>query len=397
MRYWGGQVNSFTSVRCNLCSSEEVVELGDLGFEPVSVTSDSKLCAIPARVYLCRHCCHLQKLCHNRRESVAVNSVYEHYAPHFLSGGNEQLLFPGDAPPQPRTFYAIQKCIPLLPKAGRLLDIGTGNGPVLKSASKLLPNWRLHAFDMLDSYKEEVLKIPNVEKFFCGTLDGLGSQKYDLIVLWHALEHIPDPVETLRRLKSRLSGSGFLLVQVPDIQRNPFDFAVIDHCSHFTLKRLAGLFASLGFEIAADGYGWIHNCLTLLLKSSPSTVAVTGASLGREDIEPEVYFHWVNKALGHFKHSIGSSDYAVFGTGMASLWIYSQLPNKALFFLDEDNAKTGNCIDGIPIVAPGSVMLRAFNLLMPFIYPTGLEIGRKLQNKYRNLKPCNFILAPLFQ
>jgi 2-polyprenyl-3-methyl-5-hydroxy-6-metoxy-1,4-benzoquinol methylase len=383
--------------RCNLCFSENVAELGKIGSKPVSVTSDSKLCAMQARVFICRHCGHFQKLCHNRKENVAVNSIYENYAPHFLSRGNEQLLFPEDSQPQPRTLHVLQKCLRFFPKTGRLLDIGTGNGPVLRSASKLLPNWRLHAFDISDSYKDEVLRIPNVEKFFSGTLDNLSSAKYDLIVLWHALEHIPEPVEMLRRLKSRLTKDGFLLLQAPDIERNPFDFAVIDHYSHFSLKRLAGLFSSFGFEIAAKGSKWTHNCLTLLLKRSPSSAAVTACSFGAGDIESESYFYWVNKTLEHFRRSVNGSDYAVFGTGMASLWVYRQMSRKALFFVDEDGLRAGNRIDGVSIITPEDVMIPALNLLMPFIHPTGLKISQKLQVRYLNLKSCNFVFTPVLR
>lgn len=387
-------MNSHEEMRCKLCSSEKIAELGNVGYMPASVTSDSKLCAIQAKVYICQDCKHVQKFYSNDKEFSAINSVYENYVPNYLSHGNEQISFPEDLQPRPRTFHAIEKCISFFPKAGKILDIGTGNGSVLKSASKLLPNWQLYAFDILDTYKEEVLKIPHVESFFSGTIDGLDSTQYDLIVLWHTLEHIFNPIEVLTKLKNRLTHDGYLLVQVPDIRRNPFDLAVIDHYSHFTFKRLAELVHSLGLVIVADGYEWTHNCLTLLLKkNSFSPSAATAHFHDAEDIEPESYFYWVNETLEHFRCTINTLDYAIFGTGMASIWLLSQLSKPPLFFIDEDILRSGSKINNIQIISPRDVSWHEANILMPFVQLLATTISERIKRLYKNCGSCNFIIT----
>jgi len=379
---------------CKLCSSEKIVELGKVGSKPASVTSDSKLCAVQARAYICRRCRHIQKFNHDDGESATINSVYENYAPHYLSGGNEQLLFPEDQQPRPRTFHVIEKCIKFLPKTGKLLDIGTGNGAVLKSASRLLSEWQLHAFDIVDSHREEVLKIPHVESFFCGKIDDIDQAKYDLIVLWHALEHISSPMEILMKLKDKITDDGYLLVQVPDVQRNPFDLAVIDHYSHFTFKRLAEFVRSLGFVIVADGYEWTHNCLTVLLKKDhPTSEVATAYSCDTEDIKSESCFYWVNETLEYFKCAINNLDYAIFGTGMASIWLLSQLPRPPLFFIDEDNLKSSNKIDNIQIIGPKDLHRGELNIIMPFIKPVAANISGRIKRLYKNCGSYNFVMA----
>ena len=186
---------------------------------------------------------------------------------------------------------------------------------------------------------------------------------------------------------------GCLLVQVPDVRRNPFDLAVIDHFSHFTFKRLTELVHSLGLVIIADGYEWTHNCLTLLLKKNhPSSVAATAYSHDAEDIEPESCFYWVNETLEHFRYSLNTLDYAIFGTGMASIWLLLQLSKPPLFFIDEDSLKSGNKIGNIKIIGPQDISWREANILMPFVQPLAAAISGKIKRLYKNCDSCNFIM-----
>lgn len=387
-------MNSYDKYICNLCLSESIDELGDLGNKAVSVKSDSKICSLGARIYMCHSCSHLQKFYAGPQEISAIDATYKDYAPHHLSCGNEQPVFPEGHLPRPRTYHILEKCVEYLPKCGRLLDIGAGNGSFLKSASKLLADWKLHAFDISDAQKKEILEIPQVEEFFCGEIDEYKRTGFDLVVLWHALEHVPNPVSLLSSLKSKIKEGGYLLVQVPDVQRNPFDLGVIDHCSHFTAHSLSALFRSLGFKTMVDGYDWTHNCLTLLLQNENSSASINRQSLfAAKKHNAEIYFYWVNKTIKDFEDRVKNSEYAIFGTGMASLWLFGQLSRRALFFVDEDKLRLGNQIEGISIIGPESITTPAPNLLMPFIYSAGVEISKRLKKIYPNLKPCNFLLA----
>jgi SAM-dependent methyltransferase len=377
-------------MRCNLCESDRVTELGRLGPKPFSVTSDSKLCEFQVKIHVCRECNHLQKF-YSEADQKVVDSIYSNYAAHHLSQGNEQLVFPENLPPRPRTYHALEQCLPFLATEGCLLDVGTGNGAVLKSASKLLPGWSFHAFDIGDANREAILKIPNVVAFHSGDFP---AGKFDLIVLWHALEHVPAPPRLLADLRERLNADGYLLIQVPDVDRNPFDLGVIDHCSHFGKARLVELVRSLGYQVSADGYEWTHNCLTLLLKKdeasrSEKPVHVAGSN-------PERHFHWLNDTVRYFETAIADSAYAVFGTGMASIWLSSQLTHRPGFFIDEDSTKEGSSINGIPIVMPDGVP-EGLSIVMPFTHDTGKSISLKLQRLYSSYDRRNFLLIPPVQ
>src|SRR2546429_520332 len=233
-------------MNCFACQNETVLELGPAGIRAGSVKSDSWLCRLAPVIHWCSRCGHLQKH-HDAATLAVINEIYREYAPHHLSQGHEQVVFPEGLPPRPRTWHSLEKCRPYLPARGRLLDVGCANGAVLKSAEALLKGWELHGFDLNDRHRDEVLRLPGVVSFTSGSLTKLPHRQFDLIVLWHTLEHIPAPQGVLTELRDLLAPDGFLLVQVPDIERTPFDLAVIDHTSHFSRRTLEILCRQAGF------------------------------------------------------------------------------------------------------------------------------------------------------
>src|SRR5262245_1646367 len=245
-------------MKCFACQNETVSELGTAGIRPGSVTSDSWPCHLPAIIHSCPRCGHLQKH-HDPLTLAAIEKIYRDYTPHHLARGNEQVVFPEGLSPRPRTWHTLEKCRPCLPDRGRLLDVGCGNGAVLKSAGALLKGWELHGYDLNDKHRDTVLQLPGVASFTSGSIAKVPHRQWDLVVLWHTLEHIPEPHGPLAELRDLLAPEGVLLVQVPDIERTPFDLAVIDHCSHFSRRTLEILCRQAGFEVALDGTPWIHN------------------------------------------------------------------------------------------------------------------------------------------
>ena len=374
---------------CNVCGSETIEELGQVGCKPISVTSEPNLCFLPAKVSYCQNCNHLQKV-NSLTEISFIDSLYSNYSTYQVSEGNEQLVFLKEGWPKTRSYHVIEQCISLLPESGNLLDIGTGIGVVLKSASQLLPKWNLFAFDLSDKYKKNILKIPGVVDFYSGSLQDLPDVKFNLIVLWHCLEHISKPLEFLSTIKDYLTEDGYLLIQVPDIHRTPFDLAVIDHCSHFTKSSLLKLFQSVGFSVAVDGENWVHNCLTVLLKQDKG--GSPNICFSADNCPPERYFDWLNKIVEKFEGSIHNRNYAIFGTGISGIWLSSQLSKQPVFFIDEDPKRTGNKISNVPIIRPQDVP-KEIDIVMPFTEATGKNICLKMKKLYDNFNAGNFILS----
>jgi len=377
-------------MNCHLCNGDSLQELGYVGIKPSSITSEPKLCELPAKIYYCQDCDHLQKV-YSRIDLSVIDLMYQSYDAYNVSGGNEQLIFSGDENPKTRGYQAIQKCISYLPETGKLLDIGTGNGTALKSASKLLPKWSLFAFDLNDKYRDSVLKIPGVSDFYSGNFADIPFQKFDLIILWHSLEHIDKPAEYLANLKDYLTENGVILLQVPDVQRQPFDLAVIDHCSHFTGSTFNKLCQYAGFTVIIDGQDWTHNCLTLLLKPS-ATLDVNESYINLKSLPPDTYFHWLNSAVQEFAQSVIGIDYAIFGTSIAGIWLSSQLGKPPIYFIDEDESRRGKKISNIPIITPQELS-QDIDIVMAFTHKTGHNIGLRLKEQYINCRSSRFILS----
>ncbi len=92
-----------------------------------------------------------------------------------------------------------------------------------------------------------------------GTLwdEALAGERFDAAVLWHVLEHVPDPGRWLVRLEALLKPGGILLVSVPNFGcpearlagPNWFHLDVPRHLVHFTPTTLGCLLEEAGFEL----------------------------------------------------------------------------------------------------------------------------------------------------
>jgi len=379
---------------CFACQHETVQELGRAGIRAGSVTSDSWPCALEAMVHFCPRCGHLQKH-HNAVTLAAIEEIYRDYAPHHLAQGNEQVVFPEGLPPRPRTWHTLERCSPILPADGRLLDVGCGNGAVLKSAGALLKSWELHGYDLNDKHRDEILRLPGVASFTSGSLKELPHREFDLVVLWHTLEHIPSPQGPLAELRELLKPSGFLLVQVPDIERTPFDMAVIDHTSHFSRRTLEILCRRAGFEVAIDGTPWVHNCLTLLLRKAKapdsSTLAADAATLA----EARSQFYWYNATVRQFDEATKSGEFAIFGAGMAGIALLTQLSRRPVCILDEDQQREGSDLDNIPIITPFRAPV-GLKVILPFTRNNAERIAAKVRTSAPAAATWEFIFPADF-
>jgi SAM-dependent methyltransferase len=100
-----------------------------------------------------------------------------------------------------------------LPKDGRVLDFGAGNGLF---ASMLFTEYGIRC-DCLEPDPQLAGQIVNSKGHFSviPDLNSLPKKTYDLIYSLNVLEHIEDDVQVLQQLKSKLKLGGKLLIYVP--------------------------------------------------------------------------------------------------------------------------------------------------------------------------------------
>jgi SAM-dependent methyltransferase len=100
-------------------------------------------------------------------------------------------------------------------RKGRLLEVGTGFGFFLESARRRGCDVHGPEFSSWAAKKAESrfgLPISNASVADFHPENG----PYDLIVAWHVLEHLPDPMANLCRIRTWLKADGILAVEVPN-------------------------------------------------------------------------------------------------------------------------------------------------------------------------------------
>jgi len=111
----------------------------------------------------------------------------------------------------------------------------------------------------------------------------LKPNSFDIVTMWHSLEHFPHPGETLQLLFRLLKPGGIVLISVPNIQSSQARFgnnfwAYLDvphHLIHFTPRGLAWALEQTGFvplrsfpvSLEYDVFGWYQTWLNVLSRS----------------------------------------------------------------------------------------------------------------------------------
>lgn len=317
------------------------------------VTSDCKPWPRCGRFVICETCGHLQKE-QDAEWQADVTKVYAEYEMYVLSGGNEQVIFDAGAPaPRTRRLLELFCRNANLAPAGDWLDVGCGNGSTLRTFANLYPGWNLAGFDVHNRFEPAVRSIPAVVDFFSGALDAVDRQ-YDVISLVYVIEHLPYPRDVVAGLRRLLKPGGLLLVHTSDYWHNPFDLAVVDHCSHFCRETLAGTVARAGFEVLDSNDTWIAKEVGAIARAGagvptpvPPTPNFTALAAGAQE-----RLRWLGEVVDHAR---AGGPIGVFGTAIAGTWLAAMAPGAVGFFVDEDTQRRGKTHLGHPILHPDDV------------------------------------------
>lgn len=133
-----------------------------------------------------------------------------------------------------------------------LLDIGCGTGEFLVTAKK--ENWTIFGVEPNKQAREKAVskKLNVVEN-----LENLGQQKFNVISLWHVMEHLPDLKNQIKKITNLLAEEGTLIIAVPNFKSNDAIhykeyWAAYDtprHLWHFSQKAISELFKEQNFKI----------------------------------------------------------------------------------------------------------------------------------------------------
>jgi len=139
-------------------------------------------------------------------------------------------------------------------KTGSILDIGCGTGEFIKIMKQA--NWEIGGVEDNEFARERTeinvgSTIMDQTAFFAST------QKYDVITLWHSLEHLYDLKEYLNKISISLNANGVVMIAVPNYQSYDAeyfnqDWAAYDvprHLYHFSFDSLIKLLRQDNFRL----------------------------------------------------------------------------------------------------------------------------------------------------
>jgi predicted SAM-dependent methyltransferase len=99
-----------------------------------------------------------------------------------------------------------------------VLDVGCGHPTFLRRLVDVDSNVAATGIDFVDSgWRDTPERWRDITLVQTDPANFVTDQQYDLITMWHYLEHDYHPVETLRRMRSIAHEDTRLLVEVPDL------------------------------------------------------------------------------------------------------------------------------------------------------------------------------------
>jgi 2-polyprenyl-3-methyl-5-hydroxy-6-metoxy-1,4-benzoquinol methylase len=127
---------------------------------------------------------------------------------------------------------------------GALLDYGCGTGEFLKTCKT---KWDCSGIEPSSTARSIANQTPGI--FIAEKYEDIVNKKFDVISLWHVLEHVPDLNKLIGQLKDALNKNGTIFIAVPNYESEDAKiykehwagYDVPRHLWHFS-KETMGLF-----------------------------------------------------------------------------------------------------------------------------------------------------------
>ena len=152
--------------------------------------------------------------------------------------------------------FTLQKKLDLINSFGSenntILDVGAGTGDFLKTC--LQNNWNVFGTEP-NQQAREVAKEKGI--VLHNDLGVYSNKKFDIITLWHVLEHVENLSEFISQLDNLLSENGKLIVAVPNYKSDDANyykefwaaFDVPRHLWHFSQQSIFKIFKAENFVV----------------------------------------------------------------------------------------------------------------------------------------------------
>ncbi|NHM02768.1 class I SAM-dependent methyltransferase [Flavobacterium difficile] len=151
---------------------------------------------------------------------------------------------------------------------GKLLDIGSGTGDFLVEAKN--QGWDILGFEPDAGAKKLAV---NKGVIFTEDIFNLPDNSFDVVTMWHVLEHVPNLQEYISNLKRIVKPSGTLIIAVPNYKsydakyykRYWAAYDVPRHLWHFSKTSIKRLFSDVDMELKKVKPMWFDSFYVSLL------------------------------------------------------------------------------------------------------------------------------------
>lgn len=223
-----------------------------------------------------------------------------------------------------------------------ILEIGSGSGEIANYYSEHGCN--VTTVDPCITGYENTA-ITHYQQFFDVSFP---DNQYDLIIARHIIEHIDNPIEFLKLCKSRLSDTGQVYIEVPNLDSTLMNDRIVDffndHVQHFSINSLNLCSALSGFTTAyqIDLLNKSHIGIIITpIKKQQITNAISRSKLAYDNILSAL-----------------NIDFTIYGAGAHASTFVGSIPieirKNIVAIIDKDQRKSGKFIPGctIPITLP---------------------------------------------
>lgn len=234
----------FEEAHCPLCGESELIEI-------LTASSMDNLTSQSFGVAKCEKCCLL--ITNPRPVPSSMGRFYEAGFYEIREKALKRYM----VNPVMDVFQHLRlRKISRIKQAGKLLDVGSGKGKFLNTAARSgWDSWGIEPSGRSRSFVEQKHGV----RIYGGKFEeaDIPDCFFDVVTMWHTLEHFYDPLDVLNRAHRKLKDDGLLVVRVPNAdswdfrlgKEKWFQLDVPRHLYHFSPKSLSLLFNKAGFQV----------------------------------------------------------------------------------------------------------------------------------------------------